>query len=94
VKTGIFVPLELYLLVSYGNFMSVAEIIQALPNLSPEELQAIQSQIDQLQYDQGIEASPEMLAAIDEGRRSLREEGKIPIAEIQKLVASWNTKSL
>jgi predicted transcriptional regulator len=40
-----------------------------------------------------IEETPEILAAIDEGLRSLLEEGAIPIEDVIKEIETWNTKS-
>jgi DNA-binding transcriptional regulator YiaG len=71
--------------------MSVNEILQEMDRLSPNELKVIREKLDLLHQD--FEATPEMLAAIEEGRRSLREEGGIPIEDAIKEVESWNTKS-
>ncbi len=71
--------------------MSVAEILAELETLSPEELRVIQEKVDLL--NEGIEETPEMLAAIDEGLRSLREEPTITIEELEKRMATWRTKS-
>jgi hypothetical protein len=71
--------------------MSVNEILAELDTLSPDELKIIQGKLDLLHED--IEITPEMLAAIDEGRRSAREEGTIPIEDVIKEISTWNTKS-
>jgi hypothetical protein len=71
--------------------MSVNEILEELDTLSPDELKVIQGKLDLLHED--FEETPEMLAAIDEGLRSLREEPTITIEELEKRVASWRTKS-
>jgi len=71
--------------------MSVDEILAEMDNLSPDELKIIQEKLDLLH--ENFEVTPEMLAAIEEGRRSLREEGGIPIEDVMKEVESWNTKS-
>ncbi len=56
----------------------------------------IQSEADeklvQLRYVPVIFLS-EMLAAIEEGRKSAREEGSIPIEEVIKEISEWSTKS-
>ncbi len=72
--------------------MSFTEILEELPRLSPEELEAVQRKLDEL-HEPSFEATPEMLAAIEEGRRSLQEEGGIPIEEAMKKVESWIAKS-
>ncbi len=67
-------------------------MLQELTQLTPEELEALQREIEALR-EKEFEATPEMLAAIEEGRQSLRKDGGIPIDEVLKEVASWNTKS-
>ena len=42
----------------------------------------------------GEEETPEMLAAIDEGLRSLKEKGTIPLEEVRKKISQWATKSV
>ena len=71
--------------------MSVNEILQELDHLSTDELQVIREKLDLL--DEHAEETPEMLAAVDEGLRSLREEPTITIEELEKRMASWRTKS-
>ena len=72
--------------------MSVNEIIQELPKLSPEDRQLLRQELNE-RYLQDFEETPEMLAAIDEGLRSSREEGTIPIEDVIKEISTWNTKS-
>ena len=71
--------------------MSVNEILAELDTLSSDELKVVQEKLDLLHED--IEETPEMLAAIDEGLRSSREEGTIPIEDVIKEISTWNTKS-
>jgi BMFP domain-containing protein YqiC len=71
--------------------MSVNEILAEMDKLSPDELKIIQEKLDLVRED--FEETPEMLAAIDEGLRSLREEPTITIEELEKRMASWRTKS-
>ena len=71
--------------------MSVNEILLELDTLSPDERKVIREKLDFLNED--FEETPEMLAAIDEGLKSAREEGTIPIEDVIKEIASWNTKS-
>ena len=71
--------------------MSVNEILAELDTLSPDELKVIQEKVNLLHED--FEETPEMLAAIDEGLRSSREEGTIPIEDVIKEISTWNTKS-
>ena len=72
--------------------MSVTDIIQELPKLSPEDRQLLRQELDE-RYLQDFEETPEMLAAIDEGLRSLREEPTITIEELREKMKSWNFKS-
>ena len=71
--------------------MSVNEILAEMDWLSPDELKVIREKLNLLHED--TEETPEMLAAIDEGLRSLREEPTITIEELEKRMASWRTKS-
>jgi hypothetical protein len=71
--------------------MSVDEILAELDTLSPDELKVIREKVDLLNED--IEETPEMLAAIDEGLRSSREEGTITIEELKEEMKAWNFKS-
>jgi hypothetical protein len=72
--------------------MSVNEIIQELPKLSPEDRHLLRQELDE-RYLEDFEETPEMLAAIDEGLRSLREEPTITIEELREKMKSWNFKS-
>jgi hypothetical protein len=72
--------------------MSFAQLIEEIEKLSPEELDLVQAKLDALQ-NEDIEETPEMLAAIDEGLRSLREEGTIPIEQVMEEMKTWNFKS-
>jgi hypothetical protein len=68
--------------------MSVTEIIDELPKLSAQEREAILHRIEEID---GIDETPEMLAAIDEGRRSLEIQGGIPAQEVRKQITTWVT---
>ena len=72
--------------------MSFTQLIEEIEKLSPEELDLVQAKLDALQNEH-IEETPEMLAAIDEGLRSLREEGAIPIEQVMEEMKTWNFKS-
>ena len=54
--------------------MSATEILDELPKLTPVELQRIQERILELEEAQEIEETPELLAAVDDGLRSLENE--------------------
>jgi uncharacterized protein (UPF0262 family) len=89
------IPLEDVLkeLASWQKDLCVSEILSVLHKLSPNDLELIKKQLDPTHLPE-FEANPEMLAAIEEGRRSLHEEGGIPIEDVMKEVETWNTKSL
>jgi hypothetical protein len=70
--------------------MSVNEILAEIDKLSPVDLQVIQEKLDLLHE---TEETPEMLAAIDEGLRSLREEGTITIEELRREMRTWTLNS-
>jgi hypothetical protein len=72
--------------------MSAAEILDQLPRLNPAELEAIYRRAAELHQVQAVEASPELIAAIDEGDASLEKEGGVTIGEARRIAASWNTK--
>jgi len=69
--------------------MSVNEIMHEIEKLSPEELDAIQAKLDQVRFPGAVEETPEMLAAIDEGLRSLREEPTMTLDELRAEMRTW-----
>jgi uncharacterized protein (UPF0262 family) len=68
--------------------MSVNEILRELPRLSPEDRNLLRDELDEHFIDD-IEETPEMLAAIDEGIRSSREEGTITLEELREEMKTW-----
>ena len=72
--------------------MSVNEIIQELPKLTPEDRNLLRQELDE-RYLQDFEETPEMLAAIDEGLRSSEEGKNITIEELRAEMKTWNFKS-
>ncbi len=73
--------------------MSVNEILLEMEKLSPDELKFLQEKLDQLHSPDDFEETPEMLAAIDEGLRSLEEEGSIPLEQVIEEMKTWTLKS-
>lgn len=73
--------------------MSTSEILAELPKLSFEELEQVHLRIMELEEEMEIKESPEMLAAIEEGRRSIRNERTYTPAEARELLTQWTTKS-
>ncbi len=57
----------------------LAEIQEAILQLEPKDQQALRHWLDET-----AEETPEMLAAIDEGLRSLATEGGVPIEEARR----------
>jgi len=72
--------------------MSATEILDELPKLTPEELETIYRRAIDLHRRREIEATPELLAAIDEADESLQRDGGVHLDEARRIVASWNTK--
>lgn len=62
------------------------EIQEAILQLDPREQQALRHWLDET-----AEETPEMLAAIDEGLRSLATEGGVPIEEARRQLRQWIT---
>ena len=67
---------------------TVQEIQEAILHLAPQDRESLRRWLDDTE-----EETPEMLAAIDEGLRSLREKGVIPLEKVRANIASWTTKS-
>jgi hypothetical protein len=72
--------------------LSATEILNELPKLTPAELEIIYRRAVELYQGQAIEASPELLAAIDAADESVAKEGGVSVDEARRIVASWNTK--
>ena len=67
---------------------TVQEIQEAILQLPPQDRESLRHWLDGTD-----EETPEMLAAIDEGLRSLREKGVIPLEKVREKIALWATKS-
>jgi hypothetical protein len=72
--------------------MSTTQILEELPNLSPAELEIIYRRAMELHQGLTVEATPELLAAIDAAEESFLKEGGVGMSEARRIVASWNTK--
>jgi len=66
---------------------TVTEIEAAIEKLSPVE----QSEIAGWIYSRLIEETPAMLAALDEGIRSLENEPTVPLEEVRRKIDVWAT---
>ena len=71
-----------------STMTSLVEIQSAILQLKPAEREELRHW-----FDETAEETPEMLAAIDEGLRSLKEKGIIPLDEVRKNIPRWATKS-
>lgn len=72
--------------------MSTTEILDELPKLNPAELETIYRRAVDLHRGQMVEASPELLAAIDEADEVFAKEGGVSVEQARHIVTSWNTK--
>lgn len=72
--------------------MSMTEILEELPKLSPTDQKLIRERIDELLMVD-FEETPEMLAAIDEGIHSAENEPGYPVEAVRTELSSWFTKS-
>lgn len=63
----------------------LAQIQEAIRQLPPAEQQELRHWLLE-------EETPEMLAAADEGLRSLVEEPAIPVTELRRKIGEWTTK--
>ena len=72
--------------------MSATEILDELPKLTPAELETVYRRAVELHQGQTVEASPELLAAIDAADESFAKEGGVSLDEARRIAASWNAK--
>jgi hypothetical protein len=72
--------------------MNATKILEELPKLTPAELEIIYRRAVELHQGQVLEASPELLAAIDAADESFANEGGLDVSEARRIAASWNTK--
>lgn len=63
----------------------LAQIQEAIRRLAPQEQQELRHWLLE-------EESPEMLAAADQGLRSLVEEPTIPVTDIRQSIKGWTTR--
>jgi hypothetical protein len=71
-----------------GVVTKLTEIQSAILQLEPADREELRHWLDET-----AEETPEMLAAIDEGLRSLKAKGVIPLEKVRKQLPSWATKS-
>jgi hypothetical protein len=68
---------------------TVTQVEAALEKFTPEQLREV---ADWLNARLMPEETPEMLAAIDEGLRSLETEPKLSVEEVRQNIRGWVTK--
>ncbi len=66
---------------------TVPEIEAAIEKLKPSEQRALADWLN----SRLMEDTPEMLAALDVGIRSLETEPKVPLEEVRRKIAAWAT---
>jgi hypothetical protein len=69
--------------------MSIKEILEELPKLTPEERQEVRDWLDAVEFSE----TDELIAAVDEGLRSAATEPLLSIDEARKTIRRWATKS-
>ena len=72
--------------------MSTTEILEELPKLGRVDREKIWRRLEQIELG-AVEEDAEMLFAIDEGRRCIREGKATTIEQARNLIAQWTTKS-
>ena len=72
--------------------MSTSEILDQLTKLGRSEREKVWQRLEELELAE-IEETPEMLAAIDAGRSSVREGKTHTVEQARDLIAQWTTKS-
>jgi hypothetical protein len=71
--------------------MSTAEILEELPRLARDEREKIWKRLEEIELGE-MDETPEMLAAIDEGRGAIGEGKIVNIEEMRRRVRQWTTQ--
>jgi hypothetical protein len=71
--------------------MSTTEILEELPRLARDEREKVWQRLEEIELGE-MEETPEMLAAIDEGRRSISEGKTVIVGEMRRRIAQWTTQ--
>lgn len=72
--------------------MSMTHILDELPHLSDGERRKILHRLAELDPGIALDETPEMLAAIDAGVRSMEAGPGVPLAEARQRIAGWITR--
>ena len=73
--------------------MSITEILDELPKLKLGDRWAVWRRLSELEVDDEITPTPEMLAAIDEGLRSADTEPRYTVDEIHQKIEQCARRS-
>jgi predicted transcriptional regulator len=71
--------------------MSTIEILEELPRLAREEREKIWKRLEEIELGE-MEEKPEILAAIDEGRRAIAEGKTVSFEEVRRRIRQWTTQ--
>jgi len=71
----------------FAAVTKLAEIKEAILQLDPKEQQVLRFWLDE-----NAGETPEMLAALDEGIRSLANEPTVPIEDVREKIKVWTTR--
>jgi hypothetical protein len=69
--------------------MSLKQILEQLPKLTPEERQEVRDWLDAEEFPE----TDELIAAVDEGIRSSETEQSLSIEEVRELIRRCATRS-
>ena len=72
-----------------GTAMSLKQILEELPKLTPEERQEVRDWLDAEEFPE----TDELIAAVDEGIRSSETEQSLSIEEVRELIRRCATRS-
>jgi len=67
--------------------MTIKEILEELPKLTPEERQEVRNWLDAEEFPE----TDELIAAVDEGLRSAATESLLSIDEARETIRRWAT---
>ncbi|HEY0793518.1 MAG TPA: hypothetical protein VGD78_20825 [Chthoniobacterales bacterium] len=72
--------------------MSLAQILEELPKLTPEERRQLHLHLQTLEEEPQIEATPEMVAAIEEAIRASEQGRVFTLEDVRVQAEAWTTK--
>ncbi len=72
--------------------MSMNEILEEIPRLSANEREVLLHRLVEIDASADLEETPEMLAAIDAGIRSIETGRGVPLEEARRCLDEWISK--